>query len=126
MAAASGIDSERYEGNSDFFLTRQQDDLLIAVYVLIANEITTYSSGCCCTSWPWALPDPQALAIVAHKKFEKQLLHAYFRDESLAVDSDGYVRGMINRLRINYGPISPKPASSASDVEAPADPAPRE
>ena len=40
-----------------FWTTQKRNDLLIAAYAVVANEITNYSHfGClCCATWPWAL-----------------------------------------------------------------------
>jgi len=103
------------------------NDLLIAAFAVLANEIASHMGGCCCCdSWPWALPDPKFIAIKAHKKIQDELFEVYFRD----------FRGMKERLEIDYDHINLRasrqpmphalPPAPAADIEAPADPAARE
>jgi hypothetical protein len=105
-------DQKEFVEYEPFFSTRRKDGLLIAAYALIANEITHTRR------WPWALPDPQTLSIIAHKKVEKQLLHVHFRDDGINQDDDGNTTGICKRLKINYGPY---PISPKTDKPAPAD-----
>ena len=65
----------------DLWTARATNEFLIAVYVMIANEITLSRS------WPWALPDPHDLAIEAHKKIQNRLMDVRFRENAELMSS---------------------------------------
>ena len=103
---------------SMYWNSRRKDDLLIAACPLIANEITSHRSIFCCVGWPWVLPDPQVLAIRAHKRIERELFDLYFRENPIP----GLDKDLCKRIQINYDdPTSFEDGGPTSTGAAPAD-----
>ena len=72
------------------------------------------------------LPNPQVLAIRAHKRIETELIDLYFRENPIV----GLEKDLCKRIQINYDSASANvdestddaaPTSRAADVEAPAE-----